>query len=247
MFQTGTRVSASHSTLSTQRIGLLGGTFNPIHRCHLTLAHEVRHRLNLDLVLFIPTGDPPHKLTAGLAPAQDRLAMVTLALEGEPSFAVSDIEVRRPGISYSIDTVTLLQQEWGTTAKVYFLIGLDAFLDLATWRRAGDLLTSCHFVVVSRPGASFTDLSRMELLPRLDEAALHNLDVGRTDSLVFELPGAHRLFLLAIPPCVVSATLIRERLRRQSSLDGLLPAQVESYILRKGLYRENHHLAGFKS
>ena len=230
-----------------RRIGLLGGTFNPIHRCHLTLAHDVHHRLNLDQVLFIPTGDPPHKLAVGLAPAEDRLAMVTLALEEEPSFAVSDIEVRRPGISYSIDTVRLLQQEWEASAEPYFLVGLDAFLDLSSWRRADDLLTCCHFVVVSRTGASFTELSRMELLPRLDKAALRELENGRTDSLVFELPAARRLFLLAIPPCLVSATLIRERLRLGASLDGLLPAQVESYILRKGLYRESHHLAGFKS
>jgi len=230
-----------------RRIGLLGGTFNPIHRCHLTLAHETRQRLSLDQVLFIPTGDPPHKLAIGLAPAEDRLAMVTLALEGEPSFAVSDIEVRRAGISYSIETVRQLQQDWGPSADLYFLVGLDAFLDLSTWRRADDLLTSCHFVVVSRTGASFTDLSRMELLPPLDETALRELETGRTDSLVFELPAARRLFLLAIPPCVVSATLIREQLRLGASLDGLLPAQVESYILRKGLYRESHHLAGFKS
>jgi nicotinate-nucleotide adenylyltransferase len=230
-----------------RKIGLLGGTFNPIHRCHLTLAHEVRQRLKLDQVLFIPTGDPPHKLAVGLAPAEDRLAMVNLALEGEPGLRVSDLEIRRPGISYSIDTVTLLQQEWGANAELYFLIGLDAFLDLSTWRRADHLLASCHFVVVSRAGASFTALSHMEVLPHLDGAALRDLENGRTDSLVFEVPAARRLFLLAIPPCLVSATLIRERLRHGTSLDGLLPAQVESYILRKGLYRENHHLAGFKS
>ena len=87
----------------------------------------------------------------------------------------------------------------------------------------------------------------MELLPPLDHPALRDLEQGRTDSLVFELPAARRLFLLAIPPCLVSATLIRERIRLGAGLDGLLPAQVESYILRKGLYRENHHLAGFKS
>lgn len=231
----------------TRKIGLLGGTFNPIHRCHLTLAHDVRQRLNLDQILFIPTGDPPHKHAVDLAPAEDRLAMVTLALEGEPGLEVSDLEIRRPGISYSIDTVTLLQQEWGASAELYFLVGLDAFLDLSTWRRAGDLLSSCHFVVVSRAGASFTQLSNMELLPPLDNAALRDLENRRTDSLVFELPAARRLFLLAIPPCLVSATLIRERIRLGASLDGLLPAQVESYILRKGLYRENHHLAGFKS
>ncbi|CAI4030941.1 putative nicotinate-nucleotide adenylyltransferase [Nitrospira tepida] len=232
---------------SPRKIGLLGGTFNPIHRCHLTLAHDVRQRLNLDQILFIPTGDPPHKHAVDLAPAEDRLAMVTLALEGEPGLAVSDLEIRRPGISYSIDTVTLLQQEWGASAELYFLVGLDAFLDLSTWRRAGDLLSSCHFVVVSRAGASFTELSRVELLPPLDNVALRDLESSRTDSLVFELPAARRLFLLAIPPCLVSATLIRERIRLGAGLDGLLPAQVESYILRKGLYRENHHLAGFKS
>lgn len=229
------------------KIGMLGGTFNPIHRCHVTVAHDVRQRLNLDQVLFIPTGDPPHKLAGDLAPAEDRMTMVRLALKEESFLTASDLEVRRPGRSYSIDTVTLLQQEWGATAELYFLIGLDAFLDLSTWRRAADLLTSCHFVVVSRPGTSFTALSRMKLLPPLDDTALLALENGRMDSAVFDLPSARRLFLLDIPPCLVSATLIRERLRHGTSLDGLLPAQVESYILRKGLYRESHHLAGFKS
>ena len=112
---------------SPLKLGLLGGSFNPIHNGHLTIARLVHNRLRLDQMLFIPTGDPPHKRDGSLAPAKDRYEMVRLALTGTPFFQLSDIEIRRTGKSYSIDTIRELQRQFGSSAELYFLIGLDAF------------------------------------------------------------------------------------------------------------------------
>ena len=108
-------------------IGLFGGTFNPIHACHLRIAAQVQTELKLDQVTFIPTGDPPHKEPTSLAPAFHRLAMVQLALQGYPTFSVSDVEVRSSGLSYTIDTVSLLKQEYSSDTEWSFIVGLDAF------------------------------------------------------------------------------------------------------------------------
>ena len=229
-----------------RNIGLLGGTFNPIHRCHLTLAREVRSRLRLDHMLFVPTGDPPHKQDGNLVAAPHRMEMVRLAIEGEQSFAVSDIEVRRTGRSYSIDTVLELQRELGPETELYFCLGLDAFLDLESWRRPADLLRTCHFVVVSRPGAQFDRLSRLSLLPRLDDESLHRLDVGRIDTQSFPLDTGRMLHLLTMAPCTVSASMIRDRLRQGLGVEGLLPHSVERYIIRMGLYQERDNPTRFE-
>ncbi|MBX3345648.1 MAG: nicotinate (nicotinamide) nucleotide adenylyltransferase, partial [Nitrospira sp.] len=118
------------------RLGLLGGSFNPVHRCHLSIAQSARQLLALDRVLFIPTGDPPHKQSGTLAEARHRYRMVELAIRGIPEFALTDIEIRRTGKSYSIDTVRAIQQEYGPDTSLFFIIGLDAFLDLPSWKEA---------------------------------------------------------------------------------------------------------------
>ncbi len=229
-----------------RKLGLLGGTFNPIHRCHLTLARTVLERLDLDQVLFIPTGDPPHKAKADLAPASLRLEMVRLAIEGEASFSVTDLETRRSGLSYSIDTVTSLQASEGPTTALYFILGLDAFLELGSWRRAADLLRSCHFIVVSRPGARFTQLAAVSLLPRLDPTVLTALDHGALDCATLALPADRSLSLLSMAPCIVSASMVRQCVREGASLAGLLPPPVERYIIHHDLYQERHNPTRFE-
>src|SRR5258706_4232754 len=141
------------------RLGLLGGSFNPLHNGHLAIARQTRKALGLDQVLFVPTGLPPHKPNGSLAPAKDRYEMVRLAIASDPSLAISDVEVRRPGKSFSIDTIRLLQQEYGAETQLFFLIGLDAFLDFPSWREPQTLLELCRFVILSRPGLSFRSLS----------------------------------------------------------------------------------------
>jgi nicotinate-nucleotide adenylyltransferase len=219
------------------RIGLFGGTFNPIHRCHLEAATHTQRRLRLDRILFIPSGDPPHKPGTSLATARHRLEMVRMAIKDIPAFQVSDVEVRRPSKSYSIETVHELQKDFGPEAELFFVIGLDAFLELHTWKQATDLLRVCHFVVLARPGSTFTSLLKMSLLPSMDRAPLVALDTQRALQVDVALPGGMSLILLWIPPCYVSASDIRYRVTHHLSVSNLLPAPVESYILKELLYQ----------
>ncbi|MEW6245143.1 MAG: nicotinate-nucleotide adenylyltransferase [Nitrospirota bacterium] len=226
------------------RLGLFGGTFNPIHICHLAIAAQTRDRMGLDRVLFIPTGDPPHKPPGVLAPAEHRCEMVRLAIAGEPTFALTDIEIRRPTKSYSIDTVRELHRDYGASTALFFIIGLDAFLDFDSWREAPTLLRLCHFVVVSRPGALFRSFEKVSLLPPIEPAQLSELDADRKDRVDVQIPGGRGLSLLRLPPCMVSASDIRNRIRQRLSLANLLPTPVESYIIQHKLYLEDADRTG---
>ena len=219
------------------RIGLLGGTFNPIHTCHLSIAAQTRDRIDLDRVLFIPSGDPPHKPAESLAPAAHRYEMVRLAVESDPTFAVSDVELQPTTKSYSIDTVRTLLAQYGPSAELFFIVGLDSFVEFPTWRKAPELLRLCHFVVVSRSGTSFASLADFPLLSPLDREGLESLDRGRQDRLDIPIPGGTVLILLRLPPCMASASDIRRRVKSGEPLSPLLPTSVESYIIRLGLFR----------
>lgn len=223
---------------SPLKLGLLGGSFNPIHNGHLTIARLVRDRLHLDQVLFIPTGDPPHKRDGSLAPAKDRYEMVRLALAGTSSFDLLDIEIRRTGKSYSIDTIRELQRQFGSSAELCFLIGLDAFLDLPNWKEPLELLRACRFVVVPRPGQSFRSLADMPLLPALDAKVLAELDAGALPQLDIAMPSGQNITCLPIPPCSISSSDIRQRIRQGTTPANMLPPPVESYILQHRLYQE---------
>jgi len=164
--------------------------------------------------------------------------MVRLAIDSDASLAISDVEIRRPGKSYSIDTVRQLKQEHGARAQLFFLIGLDAFLDFATWREPKTLLELCHFIVLSRPGLSFQSLPTVALLPPIPQSSLAGLDMGRISQLEVPLP-TQRLTCLRLPPCEVSASDIRSRIHQGLPTANLLPPLVESYILRNHLYQED--------
>jgi nicotinate-nucleotide adenylyltransferase len=219
------------------RLGLLGGSFNPVHNGHLTIARQAREALGLDRILFVPTSHPPHKPTGSLAPSQDRYEMVRLAIASDPSLAISDVEIRRQGKSYSIDTIRLLQQEYGAQTQLFFLIGLDAFLDFPSWRDPLTLLTLCRFVILSRPGLSFRSLSTVPLLPPIPFTSLADLDAGRISRIEAPL-GTQGLICLKLPPCPISASDIRSRIRQGLPTANLLPPLVESYILQHHLYQE---------
>jgi nicotinate-nucleotide adenylyltransferase len=221
------------------RLGLFGGSFNPVHYGHLDIARHARERLQLDRILFIPTGDPPHKRDGALARAEDRYEMVRLAIADTPFFAVSDIEIQRRGKSYSIDTVHALQTAYGAATELHFLIGLDAFLDLETWREPQALLGACRFIVMSRPGQSFQSLRQLSLLPLLDQQALAQLDAGEKHRLDVAIPLGPGLTCLSLPPSSISASDIRQRVRKGMPLANLLPPLVESYILHHRLYQED--------
>ena len=221
--------------------GLFGGTFNPIHSCHLRIAEQVQTELKLDQVTFIPTGDPPHKESTSLAPAFHRLAMVQLALQGYPTFSVSDVEVRSSGISYTIDTVLLLKQKYSSETEWTFIVGLDAFLDFPSWKQATQLLGQCHFVVCSRPGTHFNRIASTAGLPVIPLPDLTALDDAHSHRLDIELPTGKHLTLLSLPPCHASASTIRNHLAQGQSVSPWLPAPVESYIMKHRLYQCHPH------
>lgn len=195
--------------------------------------------MQLSQILFIPTGDPPHKRDGSLAPANLRFEMVRLAITDSPLFMVSDIEILRKGKSYSIDTVRALQDHHGPSTKLFFIIGLDAFLDFPTWREPHELLKICHFVVVPRPERSFQALAEMPLLPHLNASSLAQLDSGDQSRLDIIVPSCPGITCLALPPCPTSASDIRRRVRNGLPLANMLPPLVHSYILRHSLYQED--------
>lgn len=238
------QLKAQHTTAVEQatrrkRLGLFGGSFNPIHNGHLAIACDVRARMNLARILFIPTGDPPHKHNRSLAPAQVRCEMVRLAVANTPEFDVSTIEIDRTGKSYSIDTVREIRGQYGQSWEIFFIIGLDAFLDFPTWRNPEAILKICHVVVVPRPGQAFRTLANLSLCPNLDPESLTQLDTGAIERLEIAAPDALGITCLSIAPCPISASEIRQRIRNGLPLANMLPPSVESYILQHSLYQED--------
>ncbi|HXC61786.1 MAG TPA: nicotinate-nucleotide adenylyltransferase [Nitrospiria bacterium] len=219
------------------KIGLLGGTFNPIHNCHLSIAEETRKRLSLDRVIFIPSHIPPHKIDQEVIAARHRYEMVRLAIQPYPAFEVSDLEIKRPGPSYSVDTVQSLRGLLGVKTEIFFILGLDAFLSIGSWKSTGTLLTLCAFVVISRPGSRCSDLARLSWCQHLDRKMLSSLDRGDLDQGVGTLSSGTAIHLLRLPPCEISSTGIVERLKAKKDVKNLLPASVESYIMAHSLYR----------
>lgn len=217
-------------------IGLLGGSFNPIHNGHLHIAQYVYDTIHLDRIIFIPTGDPPHKPPASLAPAHHRFEMVKQAIAPFPYFTISDHEIQSAAVSYSVDTVTHFKKECPEGTELGFIVGLDAFLDFCSWRQVDHLLTLCHFIVCSRPGVAFTQLQSLTFLPATPPQAFQSLDQGDLTRLDILLPSGKTIFLLSGPPCEISASTIREHLALDSHVSQWLPPAVESYIIRNRLY-----------
>jgi len=217
----------------TQRLGILGGTFNPIHLGHLAAAEEVRDRLKLEKVIFIPSFIPPHKSEEDMPSAVQRQEMVRLAIKGNPHFTVSDMEIRRGGRSYTVDTLEMLRQAH-IGAELYFITGLDSFLDIRTWKEWERLLTLCSFVVLSREGCRFRDITKLEFLiaPEQDLAALD----GREREQAVIRTGNIRVHLERVPFYDISSTDIRMRIRRGHSIKYHLPEAVEHYIIENKLY-----------
>ncbi len=217
----------------SQKLGILGGTFNPIHYGHLAAAEEVRDRLKLDKVLFIPSFLPPHKQEDDMPSAVQRLEMVRLAISGNSQFKVSDNEVKRGGKSYTIDTIKSLRSQY-PGAELYFITGLDSFLDIQTWKEWERLLTLCFFVVLSRPGYTFADLGRIGFLE--DSARdLEALDRQETAQVVIKSDD-RRIYMEQISLYDISSTDIRTRIRHARTIKYHLPESVEHYIIENKLY-----------
>ena len=211
----------------------MGGTFNPIHLGHLAAAEEVRDRLRLEKVIFIPSFLPPHKDEEGIPAGLQRQEMVRLAIKGNSCFTVSDIEIRRGGKSYTIDTIDALLPSH-TGAELFFITGLDSFLEIRTWKDWERLLTRCSFVVLSRQGCRFSDLTSLNFLPASPQE-LAELDSGQRDRVVLR-HGEIRVYLEMIPFYDISSTDIRKRVREGRSIKYHLPEAVEHYIIENKLY-----------
>lgn len=217
----------------TQRLGILGGTFNPIHFGHLAVAEEVRDRLKLEKVIFIPSFLPPHKIDEDISSAVQRQEMVRLALKGNLHATVSDVEIKRGGRSYTVDTIEALQHAH-PGSELYFLTGLDSFLEIGTWKDWERLLTLCSFVVLSREGYRFSDIAQLGFLG-VPKGELEALDAHEKDQVV--VTGERRpVYLERVPFFDISSTDIRTRVREGRSIKYHLPEAVEHYIIENKLY-----------
>jgi nicotinate-nucleotide adenylyltransferase len=212
------------------RAGILGGTFDPVHFGHLRAAEEVADAFDLSTVMFIPAAKPPHKEKRELTSFTHRWRMLELALVGNPRFALSDLENRRSGKSYSVETLTQLLTQLGQDALLYFIVGLDAFLALPTWHRYRDLFSLCHFVVVARPGYSLAQLDDM-LHTAVSES--YRFDEQMSG---FVHPQHRTVYVRQVTLMDISSSKIREYVSRGRSVRYLLPIEVHAYIHEQGLY-----------
>ena len=216
-----------------ERIGLLGGTFNPVHGGHILAAEAVADRFGLDKVLLIPSYHPPHKETPDLAPAADRLKMIELACAGHPRLIASDIEVKARGKSYSVVTLGKIRRLF-PKAWIFFILGVDAFLEIETWKDYGKVLEQCLFIVTSRPGADLRAAGSV-LGGRLAGQTRLLAPGERPEAGLFETV---RVFLTPIEALDISSTDIRRRLRQGLPVTGLVPPAVAEYLERHRLYKE---------
>lgn len=211
------------------KIGLMGGTFNPIHMAHLRIAEEARELCGLDRVLFIPVADPPHKPLAGEIPFDQRCEMVRLAIADNPCFELSEIEGRRGGKSYSIDTITAFRRHY-PQAHFYFIIGSDSFLELGTWRRYADILRICNLIVVERPGRQVSD--PLAALPVAIRGELRYTPASRR----LEHVAGTCVFFFAGCLLDISSSEIRRLAAAGHSITYLVPSRVEAYIKEQRIY-----------
>lgn len=198
-----------------KRLGILGGTFDPIHIGHLATAEAVRCEYQLDTVLFIPSANPPHKQDVEVTDAIHRYRMTELATKSNPHFEVSAIEMERKGLSYTINTLQALLEEYGDDTELYFIIGSDALAELHTWENIYGVLELTHFIAASRPGIDKTD----EIIASFGEL------------------GRKKIHRLTIPELEISATDIRHRVAEGRSIRYIVPEAVRLYIAEHVLYQ----------
>lgn len=201
------------------RIGIFGGTFDPVHNGHLICAKEVMEKLKLHKILFIPTGEPPHKIARQVTPGQDRLAMLAAAVSYEPRFEISDIECRRPDYTYTYDTLTELRRSAAPDDEFYMIIGADTLADIFNWYRSGEVFKLCSFIAMKRPGYP-------------EDLFAENLKKA-------EAAGA-AIFTAAVSQVDVSSTQIRKLAALGDSIDSFVPKAVAQYIQENHIYRQRN-------
>lgn len=207
-----------------KRVAVMGGTFDPIHYGHLVTAEAVRHEFQLDQVLFIPTGKPPHKAADTVSDSESRYLMTLLATESNDHFYASRMEIDRSGFTYTIDTIHALQQIYPADTEIFFITGADAFYQMFSWHNAEELLKTCTFVAATRPG-----YQKEELIQRI--------------SATIQDHPMQRFHFLEVPALAISSSDIRARVRSGRPIKYLVPEAVENFIKKHRLYQkeENPH------
>jgi len=203
-------------------IGIMGGTFDPIHLGHLVIAEEVRIQFKLDKVIFVPTGHPPHKSAASVTNPEHRYLMTVLATMNNPYFTVSRVEIDcLKGTTYTIDTIRFFKEYFGGDVNLYFITGADAIMEITSWKDYKELVSICHFIAATRPGYTLKKVK---------------------DTIRKKCPEVlEQISVLEIPAMQISSTLIRERVRAGKPIKYLTPDSVTAYIYKNGLYRDVSH------
>ncbi|WP_083789978.1 MULTISPECIES: nicotinate-nucleotide adenylyltransferase [Thermomonospora] len=193
-----------------RRLGIMGGTFDPIHHGHLVAASEVAHLFRLDEVVFVPTGRPWQKSERQVTAAEDRYLMTVIATASNPRFSVSRVDIDRPGPTYTIDTLREMRKIYGPQTELFFITGADALAKILTWRNAADMFNLAHFIGCTRPGHRLAD-------PGLPKG---------------------RVSLVEVPALAISSTECRDRVRAGEPIWYLVPDGIVQYINKRGLYRD---------
>ena len=197
------------------KVGIMGGTFDPIHLGHLAMAESVREIFELDEILFIPSARPPHKVEKIITPEVHRLMMTFLATQSNEKFQVSPMEILRDGLSYTLDTMNQLEKKFGTDTELFFIIGADSMADLPKWHKSKELVSKVHFIATTRPG----------------------IEVNLEEVKNFFGESAKNIHQVVVAGLEISSTDIRERVKNGRSIKYLVPEAVEEYILKENLYK----------
>lgn len=210
-----------HEVLHLQkvnRVGIMGGTFDPVHMGHLVTAEAARSEFQLEKVIFVPSGQPPHKKGLTITEKEYRYLMTVLATAANPYFVVSRTEIDRPGESYTIDTVKCFKKEMPPGGELFFITGADAILEIITWKNVGEILDLCTFIAATRPGFVLDQLKE-KLIKKIAKRHLN------------------KIIPLEVPAMAISSTDIRQRVKNGRTIKYLLPESVENFIQKNDLYQ----------
>ena len=218
------------------QIGILGGSFDPVHMGHIGLAQETQSRFSLDQILFLPVFQSPHKSHIPLASSTHRMAMLRLALKGNTHFSISDTEMRREEVSYTIDTINRFRLKY-SSSELYLIMGYDNLLDLDLWKDSREIMENCHILVASRPGLKvFNSTGKIFGLFNGDSPYRLGKIKNKTQEFIHRETGK-KLVVYGISPRDISSSVVRERLVLGKSVDNLLPPEVETYIIEHQIYK----------
>ena len=218
------------------QIGILGGSFDPVHMGHIGLAQETREKFSLDQILFMPVFQSPHKSHIALTSTTHRMEMLRLALKGSAYFGISDTEMRREEVSYTIDTLRHLRLTY-SNSELFLIIGYDNLLDLDSWKGSREIMKKCHILIASRPGSKpFSSIDKVFGLFNGDSPYRLGKKKNKTQEFIHH-ETEKKLVLYDISPRDISSSVVRERLACGKSVDNLLPLEVETYIIEHRIYK----------